>query len=117
MNALLAVTGALAFAHAHGGVHGRLTPTNVLCEPRSPFLVQIVDFDCNARKASGQVPLDVLARGDLDAVIALADSLLRPGAPRRIDLDRTLQQLRRHAESAEDLHRAFENLHARLASA
>jgi serine/threonine protein kinase len=114
MTALLAVTGALAFAHAHGAVHGRLTSSNVLCEPRSPFLVQIMDFDCNGRKVSGDVRPDVLARADLDAVITLADSLLRPVAPKAFDLAGTLDRLRQKASSTEDLRTAFENLRARI---
>jgi hypothetical protein len=45
IRALAGVAEALAAVHAIGMAHGRLGASNLLCEPRPPYAVHIVDFD------------------------------------------------------------------------
>jgi hypothetical protein len=97
--ALLRIADALLFAHAQGLAHGRLVASNLLCEAHAPFAVHIVDFECNARKAAGDLSFEILAREDVDAVLALAQVL-------RVDVER----LQRSATTALDLRRGFEQM-------
>ena len=112
LQALLAVTDALSFAHARGVPHGRLVSSNVLCEPQAPFAVRIVDFECNARKAGGTVPENVLVQEDVGAVIVLADLLLN-GTGTSLPRD-ALDSLRQSTLSALDLYRQLEYLRSRV---
>jgi eukaryotic-like serine/threonine-protein kinase len=111
LTALLAVTGAVAAAHAHGVAHGRIQPSNVLCDPQAPFLVQIVDFARPEPAASGE-SLDALVRADLEGLIALADALLHSARGHGLDVPATLQRLRVSAGSAADLEKAFVDVQA-----
>ena len=114
LTALLAVTDALAAAHADGIPHGRIQPSNVLCEPQAPFLVQIVDF-ARPEPAESAASVDALIRADLEGVITLADALLNSSARPGLDVPATLQQLRLSAGSARDLKKAFVDVQGRIA--
>ena len=75
VQALVSLMDAVRFAHAHGLAHGRLVASNLLCEAHAPFAVQILDFECNARKAEADVAIETLRREDVDAVLGLAEVL------------------------------------------
>jgi serine/threonine protein kinase len=112
LEALVAMSSALEFAHSHDVVHGRVSPSNVLCVGRSPFTVRLVDFE------SGGPRGDV--RNDLDGVLVVAGTLLlSPGASRdqRTDaaVSRALDDLGKRVQSARDLRQAFERLHMETA--
>lgn len=114
--ALIGVAEALAVAHAKGTVHGRLGASNLLCEPRPPFPVRIVDFDL-APAPSCNAEFDVRARSDLAGIVRVAEELL--GSPiARVPESVALAAVLRHVASAHraaDMCRALEDLVARLA--
>ena len=117
MRALAGVAEALAVAHAKGSVHGRLAASNLLCEPRSPFAVRIVDFDV-APAPSGDAEFDMLARADLAGIVRVAEDLLRSPiacVPASVALAGELNRIA-SAHRAADLCRAMEDLAARLSS-
>jgi serine/threonine protein kinase len=108
LEALVAMSAALEFAHSHDVVHGRVSTSNALCVGRSPFAVRLVDFESGA--TSGDV------RIDLDGVLAVAGTLLfSPVASRdpRTDaaVSHALDDLGKRVQSARDLRQAFERLH------
>jgi len=74
--ALIAVADAVAQAHLHGTGHGHLVPANILCDPRPPFAVHIVDFECNAGKTAGRTP-DELMQDDVARLIELVELVLQ----------------------------------------
>ena len=111
--ALIAIAEAVAQAHAHGIGHGHLVPANVLCEPRAPFGVHIVDFECNAGK-SGGATRDALMQDDLVRLIELAELVLQGTFAEEAEMNRVRQRLRLVARSAEDVRGALEELQARL---
>ena len=117
MAALLAVADALAFAHAHGTGHGRITVSNVLCEPRPPFAVHVVDFPCGHPAGEGEPGVEARIRADLDGLVQLADLLLRsPFAliAGGFDLPGHMQRLRLSARSAVDVRTALAELAAAI---
>lgn len=111
LKALAAVADALVFAHARGIAHGRLVPSNVLCGT-PPFAVQIVDFECNGRKAAGAAT-NALVAEDVDGMLTLADLLLH-GTPADGVVAVALGRLRRSAKTATEVREGFEQLQARL---
>jgi serine/threonine protein kinase len=116
LRALAGAAEALAAAHANGTVHGRLRTSNLLCEPRPPYAVQIVDFDVTS-EASPDTADDVRVRADLSGIVRVAEALLRSPlalVPASCDLAAELGRLEA-AHSAVRLCRALEDLAARLA--
>ena len=113
LEALRSVLEGLAVAHGKVIAHGRIHASNVLCEPQAPFLVQLVDFD-------GPLPTEptesfsALTRADLDALVALAEALLRPTAGAGVDLPAAVRKLRKAAHSAADLEQVLIELQTRL---
>lgn len=96
VDALVAIVDAIAFAHARGMTHGRLTPSNLLCESHPPYAVSILDFEPFSRVSPDQADLCELKRVDLAAVTRVAETLLRsPLAqmPARVDLVTTLSRV------------------------
>ena len=121
MEALVGVSAGLAFAHGHGIVHGHLTATNVLCEPRSPFVPRLVDFNNAAAMPEGDPStLDGITRADLDGMVDLTAALLSspiakvPSGFRLLD---AMRGLRAATRSAEDIHDRLQQLHAQIGSA
>jgi serine/threonine protein kinase len=117
MRALVGVAEALAVAHAKGTVHGRLGASNLLCEPRPPFAVRIVDFDLASPAPSGDAEFDVLVRADLAGIVRVAEDLLRsPIAQMPVSTAITAELSPVvAAHGAADMCRALEDLAARLA--
>lgn len=115
--ALATIADALAVAHAQGLAHGRLTASNLLCEPAAPFAVHIVDFDGASSAGSDNDGWEVLVRADLAALVGLAEALLRsPIAPVPASVDVTTELSRIScARRLTDMRRALEGLAARLA--
>ena len=116
MDALVAIADAMAAAHAKGTVHGRLTASNLLCEPHPPFAVRIVDFDL-ALRASSDEEFEELTRADLAALVGVAGALLRSSiaqVPARVDMTAELRRLR-SAQRSTDMRSALESLAAQLA--
>ena len=98
-----------------GTVHGRLAASNLLCEPRSPFAVRIVDYDV-APAPSGDAGFDVLVRADLAGIGRVAADLLRSPiacVPASVALTGELYRVV-SAHRAADLCRALEDLATRL---
>jgi hypothetical protein len=103
--ALQTIAEALVRAHAHGTAHGHLVPTNVLCEPRAPFVARIVDFECNAGKVHA-TPLDGLIQDDVERLVDLAELVLQGPYAEGADVHRVRQRLRL-ARSADDVRGAL----------
>ena len=113
--ALAGIAQALAAVHATEMAHGRLGASNLLCEPRPPYAVQIVDFDLMPERSQGAA-FDVHVRADLAGIVRVAEDVLRsPMAfvPASVDLAADLGSLA-SAHTAVDMWRALEDLAARL---
>lgn len=113
------LSAALAFAHAHGIVHGHLIASNVLCEPRAPCVAKIVDFESAATVPDGHIrTFDVLIRADLedmiDLVAALTSSPMAGVAPDE-RMAQAIGALRGSTRSAAELRERLQQLHAETA--
>lgn len=116
IRALAGVAEALAAAHVTGMAHGRLGASNLLCDPRPPYAVHIVDFDL-APAPSQDAAFDVRVRADLAGIVRVAEDVLRsPMAlvPATVDLTAELRPLA-SAHPAVKMCRVLEDLAARLA--
>ena len=116
----IAVSAALAFAHSHGVAHGHLTVSNVLCEPRAPFVPRLVDFNnATAVPEGGPDALAGITRADLDGMLDVTAALLSspiakvPSGFRLVD---ALRGLGAATRSAEDIHDRLQQLHAQIDS-
>jgi hypothetical protein len=110
ISALIVIAEALSAAHAHGVAHGRLTASNLLCEPQPPFAVRIVDFEPATRARPGDAEFDVLRRADVAGVVDVAGTLLRSSfaeVPAEVDVATELRRVRSRETSA-DLRDALE---------
>jgi hypothetical protein len=110
--ALIAVADLVARAHAQGIPHGHLVPANILCEPRAPFPIHIVDFECNAGKC-GAATSDALMQDDVARLIGLVEPMVQATPADAAEASRMLQRLR-SVHSAADVRDALEELHARV---
>ena len=120
VEALVGVSAGLAFAHGHGIVHGHLAVTNELCEPRSPFVPRLVDFNNAGSMPEGDTgTLEAITRADLDGMIERATALLSSPiakVPRGFRLPDAMRGLRAATRSADDLHDRLQHLHAQIGS-
>lgn len=110
--ALTTVADAVAQAHTQGIAHGHLVPANILCDPRAPFGIHIVDLECNAGKCSASTP-DALMQDDVGRLIELVESMVHTTSTHAGEVNRMRQRLR-SVRSAADVRGALEELHARM---
>ena len=109
--ALLTIAEALLRAHAQATAHGHLVPANVLCEPRTPFVAHIVDFDWNAGKVA-QKRLGALIQDDVERLVDLAGLVLQGPFAQADEVNAARQRLTL-ARSADDVRSVLEQLQAR----
>ena len=110
--ALIAVADAVARAHTQAIAHGHLVPANVLCDPRAPFGIHIVDIECNAGKCGGATA-DALMEDDVARLIELVELMVRTAATDTAEVNGLRQRLR-SVRSAADVRAALEDLQARV---
>lgn len=110
--ALIAVADAVAQGHTQEIAHGHLVPANVLCDPRAPFGIHIVDIECNAGKCGGSTP-QALMQDDVARLIELVELMVQTTSIDAAAVDRMRPRLRA-ARSAADVRGALEELHARV---
>ena len=109
--ALITLADAVAQAHAQEIAHGHLVPANVLCDPRAPFGIHIVDSECNAGKCGAWTP-QTLMQDDVKRLVDLVKSMLATTSTDAPEVNRVRQRLR-SVGSAADVRAALEELHAR----
>ena len=117
ISALIAVADGLSLAHAKGIVHGRLTASNLLCEPHPPFAVRILDFEPASPAPRGDAGLDALVRADVAGLADGAGALLRSSIahiPAWFDVTAARRRVT-SAKRATDVRRALESLAVQLA--